>query len=229
MNAASWETACCICVFVRTFLLAMLCVLFASATPVLHSETSHPHPSATSSSYGEKLVVPGIHNFGKIDDQLYRGAQPSDGSLEQLKKLGITTIVDLRRENPSERNHEKREAESIGIQFVTIPVRGWDAPTDAQVAKFLSILEDPKEKVFVHCHFGQDRTGVFVATYRIAAQQWSVERAIHEMRFFGFHAFWHHAMTAYVRRFPAALSSSPAFAGWRRSTSLFPSIVARTH
>jgi len=44
-------------------------------------------------AYGEKLHLTGIHNAGKIDDVLYRGAQPEQAGLKELKKLGITTMV----------------------------------------------------------------------------------------------------------------------------------------
>lgn len=201
----------------RKLFVVMLCALFLSGTPTLYAQPSTATAISTPPSYGEKLALPGIHNFGKISDQLYRGAQPNAAGVRQLKKLGITAIVDLRREDAGERTREKEEAEAAGIRFVSIPVGGWSAPADAQVAEFLSIFADPKQKVFVHCHFGEDRTGVFVAAYRMAAQQWSVEQAFQEMQFFGFNAFWHRTMTSFVRQFPTVLSSSPTFALWHSS------------
>lgn len=203
---------------------ATLCVLFLCATPPLDAQASTAAVISTRPSYGEKLAVPGIHNFGKISDQLYRGGQPHAAGVEQLKKLGLTTIVDLRREDAGERDKEKQEAEAAGIRFVTIPVGGWNAPADAQVAEFLSILADPKQKVFVHCHFGEDRTGVFVAAYRMAVQRWSAEQALQEMRYFGFHPFWHRTMSLFVRQFPIALAS-PAFAIPRDSKPAIPAIA----
>jgi len=91
--------------------------------------------------------------------------------LAELKKLGITTVVDLRREDPDTIAWERRQADSLGLRFVHIPVSGWSPPTDEQVVQFLSLFHnDPKEKIFVHCRFGDDRTGVFVATYRMALE-----------------------------------------------------------
>jgi hypothetical protein len=55
-------------------------------------------PSVMRSAYGEKLHVPGIPNSGRINDHLYRGAQPGWQGLAELRKLGITTVVDLRGE-----------------------------------------------------------------------------------------------------------------------------------
>ena len=203
----------------------MLCALFLCVTPALNAEASSAAAVSTRPAYGEKLAEPGIHNFGKISDQLYRGAQPDAAGVAQLKKLGVTTIVDLRREDAGERGREKQEAEAAGIRFVNIPVGGWDAPADAQIAEFLSIFADPKQKVFVHCHFGEDRTGVFVAAYRMAVQQWSAEQAFQEMHFFGFNAFWHHTMASFVRQFPTVLSSSPAFALWHSSIPMMTAVA----
>jgi|SRR5690242_1036941 len=160
---------------------------------------------------GEKLRISGVPNAGKIDNVLYRGAQPRQNGFAQLKELGISTIVDLRSENPRQIAWERQQAESLGIQFVNIPVNGWSPPTDAQVAQFLVIFRDhPDGKVFVHCHFGEDRTGVFVAAYRIAHDDWPADQAISEMYFFGFNGFWHPAMKSYVRGFPAQLKMAPA-------------------
>ena len=171
------------------------------------------------SAYGEKLRVMGIPNAGKITDQLYRGAQPRAGGIEHLKKFGITTIVDLRGEDSGMRDLEKKEAEALGIHFVSIPVSGWSPPSTDQVSQFLSLFGNSRERVFVHCRLGEERTGVFVATYRMAAQKWPAEQAIKEMYFFGFNGFWHRAMVSFVREFPALLSSSPTLATLSNSNS----------
>lgn len=168
------------------------------ATPVMHS------------AYGEKLHIAGVPNSGKINDHLYRGAQPRDPGLLELKKLGITTIVDLREEDPAKIGWEEKRSEALGIRFVHIAVSGWSAPTNEQVAQFLHIFRDtPQEKVFVHCHYGEDRTGVFVAIYRMAFEKLPADQALKEMYQFGFNGFWHPSMTTFVRQFPARLAAAP--------------------
>jgi len=169
-------------------------------------------PSVMSSAYGDKLKINGIPNPGKINDNLYRGAQPNEQGLEELKKLGITTIIDLRAEDRPKSEWEKKEAERLGMHFVRIPIAGFAAPTNEEVVQFLSLVRDPQQKVFVHCLLGEDRTGVFIATYRMSVQKWPVTQALHEMNSFGFNGFWHPAMKAFVQDFPARLSSAPAYA-----------------
>ncbi len=171
-------------------------------------------------AYGERLHVAGIPNAGKVNEVLYRGAQPHAESFPQLKELGITTIVDLRREDHNKVEWERRQAEAVGIRFVNIPVGGWSAPNDEQVAEFLSLFHsNPQEKVFVHCRFGHDRTGLFVAAYRMAVEKWPAEEAVKEMYSFGFSGFWHPAMKEFVREFPDHLKSSPSLASLRAQPS----------
>src|SRR5215467_2822457 len=166
------------------------------------------------SAYGEKLKLNGLPNGGKISDSLFRGAQPRLEGLKELKNLGITTIVDLRGEDPEKIAWERQQAESLGIRFVSIPVSGWSPPSNEQVAQFLEIFRHhPQERVFVHCRFGDDRTGVFVATYRMAFEGWPAEQAMNEMYFFGFNGFWHPAMKTFIRDFPARLKTAPVLAG----------------
>ena len=177
-------------------------------------------PSIAQPAYGQKLHIAGIHNAGKISDYLYRGAQPKETGLSELKKLGITTIVDLRREDREKIAWERKRAESLGMRFVNIPVGGWSPPTDDQVAQFLSLLRrEPGPKVFVHCRFGDDRTGVFTAVYRMAFEKWPADQAIKEMYFFGFNGLWHPSMRTFVQDFPSRMNSAPGLAPLRAEAS----------
>lgn len=196
----------------RTFLLLILGELLSSQLLAQQKAAAQPAaPAVTQAAYGEKLQLPGIHNAGKINDVLYRGAQPKEAGLTELKKLGVTTIVDLRGEDRQKVDWERSQAAQLGIRFVHIPVSGWSPPSDEQVAKFLALFrDDPHQKVFVHCRFGDDRTGVFVATYRMVVDKWPPEQALGEMYFFGFNGFWHPSMKKFIREFPNHMRSAAA-------------------
>lgn len=167
--------------------------------------------AATSSpAFAEKISLPGVPNAARVSDQLFRGAQPELSSLPQIKTLGVTTIVDLRRQYPNGSEDERRRAESLGLHFVHIPVGGFSIPSSSQLAQFFSLFrESPPPRVFVHCQFGDDRTGVFIASYRIAIQHWTAGQALREMYAFGFHNHWHPNMEAFIRELPARLQSDP--------------------
>jgi len=198
----------------RAFFSVILLGLLSSQLLAQEKTSTQPAaPAIVSPIYGEKLHIAGIHNAGKINEVLFRGAQPKADGLAELKKLGITMIVDLRGEDREQYEWERKEAQSRGMRFVHLPVSGWAPPSDEQVAQFLALFRDhPRQKVFVHCRFGDDRTGVFVATYRMAVDEWSPEKAIDEMYFFGFNGFWHPSMKKFIRDFPNHLRSAPALA-----------------
>jgi tyrosine-protein phosphatase SIW14 len=193
--------------------LSIFCGIFLAAWPGhFFGKPQATSTVATSSAISAKRIyVPGVPNAAQVDERLYRGAQPRGAGVRALKEMGVTTIVDLRDEEKTRIAWEQRTAETLGMRFVNIPVNGWAAPSDQQVAMFLEIFRDnPTEKVFVHCRFGDDRTGVFVATYRMAFDQASWREALREMNQFGFNWMWHRNMSAFVREFPEHLENSPA-------------------
>ena len=170
----------------------------------------------------ERLTVRGVENAGKIGDSLYRGAQPRGEGYEELKKLGISIVVDLRNSKPVKgeggETREQMKVEAAGMRYVEIPTSAIFGPTEVQVAKFLQLLHDnPQEKIFVHCYFGDDRTGVMVATYRIAVDHWTSDEAYNEMRAYHFHKHLI-LMGHFVKFFPAEFALSPIFLTLRQET-----------
>jgi tyrosine-protein phosphatase SIW14 len=185
-----------------------LCALLAS--PGMPAAQAPPATATPFAATAEKLKFAGLPRFGRINDSLYRGAQPYAEGLQQLKKLGITTIIDLRGEDAHKVDWERKRAEALGIRFIHLPVSGWSTPSNEQVAQFFSIFRgNTKERVFVHCRFGEDRTGLFIASYRIAFDHWSPDQALNEMLAFGFNRMWHPSMASYLRSLPQLLQSDP--------------------
>ena len=168
----------------------------------------------------ERLSIRGVENAGKVSDFLYRGAQPRGEGYDELKKLGISIVVDLRNSKPVKRDaRETREqvrVEAAGMRYVEIPTSAFFGPTEFQVATFLQLLHDNQNhKVFVHCYFGDDRTGTMVATYRIAMDHWTSDEGYNEMRAYHFHKHLI-LMGHFVKYFPAEFALSPVFATLRQ-------------
>ena len=120
-----------------------------------------------------------ITNFDKVDEKLFRGAQPDEQGMKQLQLLGVKTVINLRMTNDVWQA-EEREALANGMVYTNVPFSSLSRPTDAQVAKVLSIIETSPGPVFVHCQFGCDRTGTIVACYRIRQHKWSGDLALRE-------------------------------------------------
>ena len=76
------------------------------------------------------------------------------------------------------------------MRFVSIPMKGIGAPTQEQVSKVLSVLEDSDSwPVFVHCRRGSDRTGTVLACYRISHDHWKNQKALEEAKTYGLSSF----------------------------------------
>ena len=137
-----------------------------------------------------------IGNFGKINDKLYRGAQPNHLGVEGLKRAGIKTIVNLRMTNDVWVT-EAAEACANGIIYTNVPMRGLGRPTDVQVADVLAIIETFPSPVFIHCEHGCDRTGTVIACYRIQHDQWTSTQALSEAVQYGM-SKWEVGMKRFV-------------------------------
>lgn len=122
----------------------------------------------------------GVHNFHQINDSVYRGAQPSREGFQSLAHLGIKTVVDLRGGGGRSAD-EQKIVEGAGMHYIAFPLSGYAAPSDQQVSKLLSVLNDTKGgPVFVHCRRGADRTGTIIACYRISHDHWDNAKALAE-------------------------------------------------
>jgi protein tyrosine/serine phosphatase len=157
--------------------------------------------------------APGVPNFHKVDENVFRGAQPTPAGFQNLAKLGVKTIIDLRR--PDEHAGEKQVVEGLGMRYISVPMRGMAAPTKDQMKEVFAVLHDSRAwPVFVHCRQGKDRTGTVVACYRIEHQGWQNRRALQEARDKGLH--WvEKAMQHYILRFEGNHASYTAVSDGR--------------
>jgi protein tyrosine phosphatase (PTP) superfamily phosphohydrolase (DUF442 family) len=156
-----------------------------------------------------RVHLGGLPNFGIVSDQLYRGGQPENTGLAELRKLEVDIVVNLRHETDRIAS-ERTRVEALGMRYVSIPWHGRHAPSTEQVAQFLTLLRDnPDRKVFVHCRRGAERTGVFVACYRIAREHWTSEQALAEMERFRFRGLRFGHLKRFVRAFPTLLLRPP--------------------
>ncbi|HWJ46101.1 MAG TPA: dual specificity protein phosphatase family protein [Candidatus Udaeobacter sp.] len=191
----------------RSSILVSLFFLATLAYPQSTQDTSPP----TQRSMGSRKDYVGLSNFGEVTPNLYRGGQPGADGLKALKKMGVSIVVDMR---GGHSEHEKRAVEELGMEYVSIP---WHCPfpSDEPFVKFLKVIEEsPGKKVFVHCRLGDDRTGMAIASYRMAEEGWSADEAMKEMELFGFggiHRVICPALAHYEKEFPQHLKTNPAF------------------
>ncbi|MGH9711952.1 MAG: fused DSP-PTPase phosphatase/NAD kinase-like protein [Candidatus Acidiferrales bacterium] len=195
-------------------MLATVTLLLVSFYPIAHAqEPANPAtPLATNDhAIAHKIIVPGVSNFGEVNEKLFRGAQPSNEGLASLLKMGIEVVVDLRE---GTRADERAAVTKLGMHYVAIPWR-CGHPDNETTARFLTVLRENHDKrIFVHCYYGTDRTGMMIAAFRIADENWTAAEARKEMRAYGF-SFTHRMMcpglASYEENFPSAFKTSPDF------------------
>lgn len=126
-----------------------------------------------------------IENFGRVDANYYRGAQPEGSGYVDLAALGVKTVIDLTSDDADP--NEPALTEQAGMRYVQIPMTTHRPPTPAQLARFLDIVNDPAHQpVYVHCVRGRHRTGVMTAVYRMTDDGWTADQAFNEMKQYGF-------------------------------------------
>jgi protein tyrosine phosphatase (PTP) superfamily phosphohydrolase (DUF442 family) len=174
--------------------------------------------SHRANAFGQHRNIKGVGNFGEVAPTLFRGAQPSQQGFEALAKMGIDIVVDAVGDRA---DSEGKQVGKLGMRYVAIP---WHCPFphDDVLVQFLKLLqENPGKRVFVHCRLGDDRTGMMIAAYRMAAQGWTADEAMHEMQQFGFSTIHHlicPGLASYEKAFPQHLESNSAFEGLHSST-----------
>lgn len=173
------------------------------------AETADARPvGARPSTWAVPLTESGLPNLHRVDDGLFRGAQPSAEGMRSLERMGVRTVVNLR-----VTGSDREELLGTQLAYEHISFKPWH-PEDEDVGAFLRIVTDPTRRpVFVHCRHGADRTGMMVAIYRRVVQGWSADDALAEMTEggFDFHPVWQNLLD-YVREFDPAR--------WRRDLGL---------
>jgi tyrosine-protein phosphatase SIW14 len=186
---------------------AALLVALSLASPV----SARPDDIRHNAPLAEPSAIR-IENFGRVDPVLYRGAQPAGRDYQDLRQLGVKSIINLTSDDSDA--GEKAMTERAGMTYVQIPMTTHTPPTAAQLGEFLSIVNDPaSQPVYVHCVGGRHRTGVMTAVYRMTHDGWTPDRAFKEMKQYNFGSdFLHTEFKTFVYGYrpPAADVVAPA-------------------
>ena len=157
-----------------------------------------------------------IDRFQRVDERLYRGAQPDAEGFRYLQQLGVRTVINLREEADAIRTDERRIVESLGMKYVHLPVKDGSFFTGARripedtVRAFLDLVGTTAPgPMFVHCRRGADRTGALVGLYRIARYGWSSAEAIAEARQVGMR-WWYVGLRRQLAEFGSVTGTKSA-------------------
>lgn len=156
----------------------------------------------------------GVGNVGKVQRRdepasfFFRGNQPSEEGIATLKQMGVKTVINLR-DNFDPR--EEQWARDAGMEYLLIKTSCREIKP-LQIAAFMSKMREYQKggnrwPVFIHCFYGRDRTGLYVAIHRIVDEGWDREAAIDELLSYGHRPkqpFGCPAIVPYLREFDPA-------------------------
>jgi len=147
-----------------------------------------------------------IKNFCVVTPNvLWRGAKPDKNDAAWLIQQGVRTIVNLELILDDKRSFSQASVDDAhNYEVGYFRVHDWEplrilAPSavDDHVAHFLAIVSQQPKPVYVHCRYGENRTGVMVAAYRVLIEGISNEEAIEEMS--RYKALWLKADEIYIQ------------------------------
>jgi len=125
-----------------------------------------------------KPAVPGVTNFAKLEATIACGGATTLEGIEELKKLGYKTIINLREASETGANVEASAAaaKAAGIKYVHIPMNR-TTPDPSVADQFLKAIVDPDaQPVFVHCGSG-NRAATMWMIKRMVVDGWDAEKA----------------------------------------------------
>src|SRR5262245_37440947 len=163
-------------------LVAPVLVLFLSAAA---ASAAGPTPRPT--DWATAVDGTSVNNLYKIEDGLYRGAQPTAAGFQELAALGVKTVL-----NVAGGAGDDGLIAKDSLKLAHVPMRAWGLRDD-RVLEALRVMADPANRpLLIHCQHGADRTGALVALYRVVVQGWTKEKAVLEMNQGGYHhsALW---------------------------------------
>jgi len=70
--------------------------------------------------WAEAVKIDGLPNLHRVTPSLYRGAQPLDSGFEQLRKLGVKKVINLRAFHS-----DRKAAEAAGLKCEEISFKTW--------------------------------------------------------------------------------------------------------
>jgi len=166
------------------------------------------------------IALDGVPNLHQITPTLYRSEQPTPLGFQNLEKLGIRTVINLRAFS-----NDDDEVRGTALRTERVKILTWNVD-DAQVIEVMRMLRDTGNGPFlIHCKHGADRTGLMSAMYRVLEQGWTVDDALAELTGggYGYHAMWKNILryvrSADVDKLRAAIAAGSAPSGSNGSTT----------
>jgi len=117
-------------------------------------------------------------NKRKVNDKLWRGAQPTTWQVRGLARQGVRTIVNLRGPRDCATYlFEKDAAEAAGIALVDFVMTSREPPPAKRLHELKDLFARIEYPALVHCKSGADRAGITAALFLLIHEGKTPEEA----------------------------------------------------
>ncbi|WP_158971065.1 phosphatase domain-containing putative toxin [Chachezhania sediminis] len=105
-------------------------------------------------------------NFHQIAPGVYRSNHPTHARFEQMKAMGIKTVVNLRGESRSAHYWtEEASCRDLGLTLVNAQLHARSAPSREELLHVIDLFPTIEPPFVMHCKSGADRAGFASAVY----------------------------------------------------------------
>jgi tyrosine-protein phosphatase SIW14 len=167
---------------VKTRVALLLSVSLILAGAPAWAASGQPLAATRPAEWATAVEGTSVVNLYRIEDGLYRGAQPTADGFKELAALGVKCVLDV-----AGGAGDAALVEGGALKLFHVPMTAFGLRDD-RVLEALRIMADPQNRpLLIHCQHGADRTGAMVALYRVLFQGWTPEKAVLEMNRGGYH------------------------------------------
>lgn len=137
-----------------------------------------PPAGARATSGDEAHPALGLPNEQHPTKGLITGGPPDPQALRQAASQGVDLVVSLQTAQEPGALEEENQVQTLGMEFVRIPVPGAEGVTRENAARLHEVLEqNPQARVLLHCGSG-NRVGALLAMRAFLFEGKTLEEAL---------------------------------------------------
>jgi len=126
-----------------------------------------------------------IYNYLSYHEKLSSSGMPSAEQMDSVAEAGVQLVINLAPHDvPNAVPNEKELVESLGMEYINIPVN-WNTPTKDGLNIFMDSMDaNTDKKIHAHCEANFRASG-FILMYRVLRLGWKADDAFAVM-----HTVW---------------------------------------
>ena len=133
-----------------------------------------------------KEEIAGSTNVTRVDATIACAGATTPEAFPEIRKLGFTSILNLRREQEPgvDIPGAKAAAATAGLKYIHIPVDGAKPDPESAKAFIAAVTDKSNQPVFIHCA-SANRVGAMWLIKRVVVDGWDIPKATEEATVIG--------------------------------------------